>query len=89
MTAPQRTNPLTFSKKDWRIMSARLILAHLDEDEESKVWYRDLVRDQCGIDPVHFHLADDLAKLYAAEYTTPEAKAKARDTLQTRLEKIL
>lgn len=79
------TEPRAIITNDSEALAARLVLAHLDPDPQSQAYYRDLIRHESGIPTEHFHLADSVARVFAAGYQAEEAREQVRDRMTRRL----
>lgn len=80
-------NPVTYDRRQFHTLSARLILAHLEEDADMRCFYRDVVLHESGLPPEAFVFADATAELFAKGYKTPAARERARKELTSFLEK--
>lgn len=86
MTAMIDHRPVVFSRNEWQRLSARLMLAHLEDDEDLRAFYRDLVRYESGVSAESFTFADTTAHTFAQGYVTPEARERVRAQLTNYLE---
>ena len=87
MTATQPISRTTF--EHWDILAARLMLAHLEDDEISRELYRAIIKAEVGIPDEHLHLADRTAGLFSTGYKRPESREKARAVLLNYLDQLL
>jgi hypothetical protein len=79
-------NPVTYDRRQFRRLSARLLLAHLEDDPDMRGFYRDLVRHESGLPEEAFILADSTAELFARGYPNATTRENVRKELTTFLE---
>lgn len=80
-------HPTVRNRRQWHVLSARLILAHLDDDELARDFYIDLVMHESGLPAEAFEMANVTAELFASGYKTPAARERVRKELTSFLEK--
>ncbi|WP_065125061.1 hypothetical protein [Mycobacterium colombiense] len=79
---------LTYNPRQWEPLAARLMLAWLEDDPELRDYYREQIANESGYNGEHFALADCAAYIFAAGYTVPASRERARVHLTEFLLKI-
>lgn len=86
MTVMTFEHPDIRSQREWQILSARLILAHLEDDPIARDFYVDLVMHESGVLPEAFTFANEPAAVFAQGYKTAETREQARKGLTSYLQ---
>jgi hypothetical protein len=84
----QEHNPITYARSDWPRLSARLMLAHLEDDTDMQMFYRE-VWHETGLDEAAFIFADETAATFAEGYRSPAAREQVRSRITRFLDECL